>query len=231
MCTYTQRASWRNGTTKMVAVGTIVAAFGTCAAAVGTWKAANGTWEAAYGTREAAKAVTDSTYIHSKTTQSSILYKEYAKVGKCLAEIEYFYQDRQRKKDDKQYKLKDKRSKPDREAIAKEWAEEKRSNTQQPSKEVKLVDDCRQRTINFFKYAYLLLDDDRVDRKVFKESFYARSGNFKDLVEPLDKANFDLVNGPTKAYKDGNNRPGVYVRIEKAEEDPDSQQYFRLWSS
>ena len=211
----------------MVAFGTIAVAVGTGAVAVGTGAAAVGTGAAAYGTWKTAKAVTDSTYIHSKTTQASTLYKEYPEVGKCLAEIWYFYQDRQRKKDDKQKKPKDKRSKSDREAIAKEWAEEKRSNTQQPSKEVRLVDECRQLTRNFFKYAYLLLDDGMVDRKVFEESFYAHSGNFKYLVEPLDEANFDLVNqNPAMTDKDGKNSPDVYVKIEQAQKDPELKQYF-----
>ena len=73
----------------------------------------------------------------------------------------------------------------------------------------------------------MLLYKGLIDKDVFEESFYARSGNFKRLVEPLDKANFDLVNlNPNQTYKDGNNRSAIYVRIEQGEKDPALQQYF-----
>ena len=163
----------------------------------------------------------------NKMTMTSNLYKEYPEVGKCMAEIGYFYQDRQRVKDDAEKKPESARTRPDLQVIAKDWAREKRSRSQKPSEDVRTVDGCRQVTANFFKNAYMLLDKGLVDRGAFEESFYARSGNFKLLVEPLDKANFDLVNqNPNQTYMDGNNRPDVYVRIEKAEKDPDSQQYF-----
>ena len=182
---------------------------------------------AAIGTMRTAEAVKSEARSHSRAAQMSSLYKEYASVGKCMSEIGYFYQDRQRRKDDADKKPLNERLRPDRESIAKDWAHEKRSVGQKLSEEVRAVDHCRQVTTNFFKNAYMLLDKGLIDKDVFEESFYARSGNFKRLVEPLDKANFDLVNqNPKQIYKDGNNRPAIYVRIEQGEKDPALQQYF-----
>ena len=179
----------------------------------------------AAGTLLTAGAVLHSTYKHSKASQASTLYKKYPKVGRCMAEIGYFYQERQRLKDDEKKIPHSDRKRPDRMAIAKDWAQEKRSKSQKPSEEVKEVDECRQVTTNFFKHAYFLLDEDLVDKNVFEESFYARSGNFKRLVEPLDEADFPLVNQAEK-YTDGENRPAIYRRIEKAENDPKLEKYF-----
>jgi hypothetical protein len=163
----------------------------------------------------------------NKMLRTSNLYKEYPDVAKCMAEIGYFYQDRQRAMDDAQKKPESARTRPDVEAIAEHWAQEKRSKSQKPPPEVRIVDGCRQITANFFKNAYMLLDKNLVDKSAFEESFYARSGNFKRLVEPLDKANFDVINqNPNQTYMYGNNRPGIYVRIEKAEKEPALQEYF-----
>jgi hypothetical protein len=164
------------------------------------------------------------THQYSKAYVTSQLYHKYPKVSKCTADIGYFYQERQRLKDDENRIPLNERKGWDMKAIAKDWAKEKRSKTHKPSEEVKHIDDCRQVTTNFFKHAYYLLDKGLVDKDVFAESFYARSGNFKRLVEPLDKANFMLVN-PTGKYVDC--RPTIYPRIEKAENDPKTGKYFQ----
>lgn len=128
-------------------------------------------------------------------------------------------------KDDAMKKKDEDRKWPNLDAIAQEWAKEKRSRSKRPSDEVKAVDECRQVTTNFFKNAYMLLEKGLVDRDVFKESYYARSGNFKKLVEPLDKANFTLV-CPNQNYTDGNNRPQIYKKIELAQKDPELKEFF-----
>jgi hypothetical protein len=179
----------------------------------------------ACGTIATAITVMHSTYKHSKASQATELYKSYPEVGKCMADITYFYQERQRLKDNEKKIPLNERNGWDLEAIAEDWAKEKRSKTHKPSEEVKHIDDCRQVTANFFKHAYYLLDKGRVDKDVFEESFYARSGNFKRLVEPLDKANFSLVNS-NKNYEDGISRPAIYPTIEKAENDPRTKDFF-----
>ena len=216
-----------------------------------------GTVIAAIGTVSTAKAVKD----HRKAEEASCMYRNYPEISKCLTEIAYFYEDREKrpgkknaekkpdgaekkpdsaeKKPDSAEKKPDSaEKKPDsadqireqekqekqkkRESLALEWAEEKKSML---SDEVKRVDECRLVTKNFFENAYRLLERNLVDKDVFEESFYARSGNFKLLVEPLDKANFKLVN-TTEAYEDGSNRPRIYVTIEKAESNPATKGYF-----
>ncbi|XP_062513665.1 uncharacterized protein LOC134189422 [Corticium candelabrum] len=202
-----------------------------------------GTVIAAIGTVSTAKAVKD----HRKAEEASRMYGNYPEVGKCLAEIAYFYEDREKrrrrknaeKKTDSAEKKPDSaEKKPDsadqsseqekqekqkkRESLALEWAEEKKSML---SDEVKRVDECRRVTKNFFENAYRLLERNLVDKDVFEESFYAHSGNFKRLVEPLDKANFKLVN-TTEAYEDGSNRPRIYITIEEAASNPATKGYF-----
>lgn len=60
---------------------------------------------------------------------------------------------------------------------------------------------------------------------MFQERLYAHSGNFKHLVEPLDRANFSLVN-EKEMYEEGHNRPWIYVQIEEAQKDNKSSSYF-----
>ncbi|XP_062513667.1 uncharacterized protein LOC134189423 [Corticium candelabrum] len=180
-----------------------------------------GTVIAAIGT----KAVKD----HRKAEEAARMDQNYKEIRKCLQDIAYFYEDRERRR-----RRKNAEKKPDsadqgeqekqkkRESLALEWAEEKKS---MPSDEVKRVDECRLVTKNFFENAYRLLERNLVDKDVFENSFYARSGNFKRLVEPLDKANFKLVN-TTEAYEDGSHRPRIYITIEKAESNPATKGYF-----
>ena len=156
---------------------------------------------------------------HESTAE---LQRSYTSISMCLEEISRFYNDEKVKRFDPDCEQTPKL----RKEAGMDWVKRRRfSATVQPGD--KRVSKCRQKCRKYFEMAYDLLDKKAIDKKIFHEQLYASSGNFLDVVEPLDEANF-IVNFENceRKYREGNNRPAIYKKIEEARNHPDTRKYF-----
>ena len=150
------------------------------------------------------------------------LQRSYTSISMCLEEISRFYNDKKSDAADSDDLVPISKL---REEVAAEWAKRKGLSAKMQPRD-RQVSKCRQKCKKFFEMAYDFLDKNAIDEKIFREYLYANSGNFLDLVEPLDEANFSVNYSHVGKYFEGENRPAIYKKIEEARKHPDTKNCF-----
>eukprot|EP00118_Oscarella_pearsei_P000306 m.4658 g.4658 ORF g.4658 m.4658 type:complete len:200 (+) comp11082_c0_seq1:46-645(+) len=190
---------------------------------VGTVASVAGLGLEAWNTRRRLKQVE----LKMRVESTRHLHKDYVPVSSCLDVVSRFYNDYKKENLSKPTDIAvSNLSDPEvRRQAALEWAKRKGSADTLTDRDSK-VNTCRKESKAFFEMAYNLLSDKAVSERDFQEHYYANSGNFLKLVEPLDEANFIVNFSHVGNYYGGNNRPAIYKKIEEAMKDPAKKDHF-----
>eukprot|EP00118_Oscarella_pearsei_P003749 m.15607 g.15607 ORF g.15607 m.15607 type:complete len:261 (+) comp26452_c0_seq2:83-865(+) len=150
--------------------------------------------------------------VTKNTSWALQVYNERA--GSCMADAGAFY---------KRHGCFSKKSKYEKEKCmrdaADEWAGLKAKGE---NKEAGRLNSCRQTVRAYFEIIYYMQKNKLIEEEMMQERFYANSGNFASLFEPLERANLATWRPDAKFE---NNRPTIFEKIEMMKNDPSKKEW------